>query len=128
MTVKFHFHHWHGRECCHIYSTDGMADLMEWGRRNGWPAEWLHIPNAGFPHFDAWGCRLEKCERPGVTAAEIVADYKAWSARLSTWRCGRCRYTWKSEGEPFTCPKCRASRPTLVPKEEIDGRQAVESL
>ena len=77
--IRFHFHELkashrvgphrlpRGTPCCHVYSTDSHAELLTWGRRHGFTADWLHDLR-GFVHFDAWGERLEHCGEGGGEA------------------------------------------------------------
>ena len=70
--IRFHYHELKsphrvgshtlpaGTRCCHVYSTEGRAELVDWGRRNGLVADWLH-DSRGFVHFDVWGLHLVKC-------------------------------------------------------------------
>jgi len=49
-----------GTPSCHVYSTDGLDELLDWGRKRGFVADWLQ-DSRGFVHFVAWGGLLKHC-------------------------------------------------------------------
>jgi len=74
-----------GTRCCHVYSTEGVEELLAWGEAHGMPATWIH--KAGMPHFDCWGSRLAHDCQAGLWQ-EVVGD-RAYVADLRTWRSKR---------------------------------------
>ncbi len=91
--IKFHYHTSRPRgvnkqgRSCHIYSDEGLGELMDWGEAHGFTRAWLQLSRQ-LPHFDAWGSMLKECrQRPavdggeGVTNEEIVKDMRAWRAK-----------------------------------------------
>lgn len=61
-----------GTPACHVYSTDGMDELLAWGRKHGFVADWLQ-DSRGFLHFIAWGGLLRHCGE-GVAYGELRRD------------------------------------------------------
>jgi hypothetical protein len=88
--IKFHFHAAprdvpplgtrKGDRLCHVYSDGSLEELVAWGREHGLKRHWIdrrHI----LPHYDV-SAALVSAHEPGVGRAELVADIRAWRARI----------------------------------------------
>jgi hypothetical protein len=64
---------------CHVYSDTGdVAELLNWGRENGFLPRWLMRANDGWPHFDAFSGRLRRCGSgsPGRELVQAMRNYR----------------------------------------------------
>ena len=69
-----------GTPSCHVYSTESLDELLDWGRKRGFVADWLQ-DSRGFAHFIAWGGLLRHCGE-GAAHGEFMRDVA--TARLNS--------------------------------------------
>ena len=87
--IRFHFFRWPGDrlpgkpgkkgmvQCCHVYGTGPLEELLSWARVNRISQKWLQQNGRQIPHFDIWGTNLKRCGA-GVTNQQFAADLRRW--------------------------------------------------
>ena len=88
-----------GTPTCHVYSTESVDELLDWGRKRGFVADWLQDAR-GFVHYLAWGGLLRHCGE-GVVYGDFMRDVAtARMKRMGSDQRGRPCCGEKKRGEP----------------------------